>query len=765
MAAESGEIKFEVLAEIAAGTTARVDLCRATAPEAKAGQLLAVKRLHSHIAEDQQFADMFFDEVWLTAALRSPNVVQVVGWGTDEEGTYLAVELIQGVSLARLMKTVFDTGEVFSERMVVFMGSCLCRGLAAAHNLESREGELLGLVHRDLTPGNILCGFNGALKIADFGLAKAKQRVTRTLTGLLKGSPQYMSPEQTEGKPIDGRADLFSLGIVLYELFTGRRPWSGKTEMQVMHVKHSEPPRNLAELRPKIDKELVAVVMQCLEKDPDRRFARAEDVGARLDHWLKTHGYTEGNPEALGRFVRRNSMRQMRWFERAVKGDLSPMPDSMRPSARSSNRRQSMRLPRMGPLTGSVAASALIGSSKPRVRAQSRKPLDSESTDVTDADAKVAELHARLESRDNLVEDSSDESTGQGPWAEEVPTLVKKDPDGPISGLPVASAAIHDEDSDQRTTAIKGARKRTAPTTPVGRRIGVPVVSDLESEDEAPTVPVIGKRADVVAAALRQASAQPSRKPGSVAPPDPAVPPPPVSSAAGPNGSSVSAAISSAPGAPASGGSIPSSVPPRYRPDQVTEQLLLAEADRLALDAVRRNDESKQAAAEAVRRATVAKITGEAARLAAEAVRLATTAGLAQAAKQLERVHALESSLDRVGTGDEVASSTSGSAAAPSHAPPSHVPASTAPPSATTQPSPGQGLSVPSVRPEVESRPSLSPPDPGLALSGEFGQPTGLDAFRSKLRPTVFGMPTVLALGLAVSGIVALIVVLLLLAF
>ena len=258
-----GAISFQHLAEIAAGATARVDLCRAVSG-AREGQLLAVKRLHPHIAQDPAFANMFLDEAWMTAALKHKNVVEVAGWGTDAQGTYLAVELVQGVSLARLMKTVFDTGEVFSERMVVFIASELCAGLSAAHALRAPDGELLHLVHRDLSPGNVLVSFSGDVKIADFGLAKAKQRVTKTLTGLLKGKPQYMSPEQAKGQPIDGRADLFSLGVLLFELFAGRRPWSATSELQIMHVTANEPPLDLRECRPKIDKELVAFVTGCL---------------------------------------------------------------------------------------------------------------------------------------------------------------------------------------------------------------------------------------------------------------------------------------------------------------------------------------------------------------------------------------------------------------------------------------------------------------------------------------------------------------------
>jgi serine/threonine-protein kinase len=324
MGQTAGAIPFQVLAEIAVGATARVDLCRASAPHPRAGQLLAVKRLHPHIAEDPAFANQFLDEVWMTASLKHPNVVEVAGWGNDAQGAYLAVELVQGVSLLRLMKTIFETGEVFTERMVVFIASRLCRGLAAAHALRAPNGELLHLVHRDLTPGNVLAGFNGDVKIADFGLAKAKQRLTKTLTGMRKGEPTYMAPEQAQTDSIDARADLFSLGVLLFELFAGRRPWIAKNDFDMVQITSREPPADLRELRPKIDKELVSVVNRCLQRDPAMRFQSAYEIAQRFEEWLSVHGYQEDNEEALARFVRRNAMRQMRWFERAIAGELEP---------------------------------------------------------------------------------------------------------------------------------------------------------------------------------------------------------------------------------------------------------------------------------------------------------------------------------------------------------------------------------------------------------------------------------------------------------
>src|SRR5690606_28131843 len=168
---------------------------------------------------------MFGGEAWRTSQSGSPHVVRVAACAEDARGLFLACELVQGVSLGRLMSEARARGEAFTERTVAFIGSQVCAGLAAAHDLRDPEGQPLGLVHRDLTPGNVLVGFDGVVKIADFGIAKAERRVTAaTQMGVLKGKPSYVAPEQVRGGPIDARADLFALGIVLFELLAGRRP-------------------------------------------------------------------------------------------------------------------------------------------------------------------------------------------------------------------------------------------------------------------------------------------------------------------------------------------------------------------------------------------------------------------------------------------------------------------------------------------------------------------------------------------------------------
>ncbi len=317
-------LAFEVLATIAKGSTARVDLCRSLGPR-QAGQLIAVKRLLPDILHDEAMSKRFLDEVWMTAALRDPHVVTVVGWGQDASGPYLACELVQGVSLGRLVKSVIETGEEFAERLVVYLGLCVAKGLAAAHELRSERGELMNLVHRDMNAANVLVSFQGEVKVADFGLAKAKDRLTVTTSELPVRPMGHIAPEELEQRTIDGRADIFSFGVMLYELLTNQQPFTGKDELAVLESVLKRPPIDVMVRRPKLDKALAQLVMRCLEKEPAKRPQSAREIAHFMEEWLYVHGYLRDAAENLARFVRRNSMRQMRWFESIVSPRATPM--------------------------------------------------------------------------------------------------------------------------------------------------------------------------------------------------------------------------------------------------------------------------------------------------------------------------------------------------------------------------------------------------------------------------------------------------------
>ncbi len=314
-------MKLIHLAEIAKGGMGSVELARVEGGRFHGGAL-AIKRLHANVASDPQFVGMFLDEAWMTAALKSPNVVQVAAWGNDEQGMFLAVELVEGVSLSRLIKEARQNKEPFAERSAAFVASQICAGMAAAHGLRGPDGALLGLVHRDLTPGNILVSFEGVVKIADFGIAKAEERITHTRTGTLKGKPAYMAPEQARGGKVDARADIFSFGVMLFEMLAGRRPWTAKAAFDVMMEAATSPAPDLGSIRKGCNPMLVEIVHKCLEKKPEDRFANAGEIQARLDAWRTQRGFAADDAQSLGQFVRRNSSQQIRWFEQALRGDF-----------------------------------------------------------------------------------------------------------------------------------------------------------------------------------------------------------------------------------------------------------------------------------------------------------------------------------------------------------------------------------------------------------------------------------------------------------
>ncbi|EYF07566.1 serine/threonine protein kinase [Chondromyces apiculatus] len=697
-------LSFQYLAEIAVGATTRVDLCRILGPR-RVGELGAVKRLHAHLAEDPGVATEFLDEVWMTASLKHPNVVEVTGWGTDEQGSYLAVELVQGVSLVRLMKTVTETGEAFPERLVVHTAAEICRGLAAAHGLRAPSGELLNLVHRDLTPGNVLVGFQGEVKIADFGLAKAKMRMTRTLTGTLKGEPTYMAPEQAKGGEIDRRADLFALGVMLFELFAGQHPWAAPTEFEMVHLIATAPPADLRELRPKIDKGLVALVNRCLEKDPGARYQSAEEILARLDEWLHAHGYQHGGQEALARFVRRNAMRQMRWFERAIAGELASSGESMPVNKAVGGRPNPPPPPRAdsflgGPITVLGAKGVPLveqqrgGAGVPGASGAPGAPNDEERTEIT------SDVGGRVILGRNLHDDGIDDDlpTGSlGGWSEEGPTLIKKGRTVPLPriGSPVITSVgaapgqpgslsverdtaisqirgprdtLLDEDSDARTTTVK-ALHMPAPRLPGPPVLpgALPTMSDMMSE-ELPTLPL---RAEAPIPPMPSPLRAPPL-PGRSAPPPPPPPPlpgrsapPPPPPAPGRNAPSPQAVgplpPPRGPGAPFPTGGTSAEGPARSSPPPETsasrgmgslsEHRVVAEAERLAREAARLREEAERLAASA-------RAMGQAAAVAAEAVRLLSSAGPLDASLRLEEALTLERSAPGASSAPPGASAT-----------------------------------------------------------------------------------------------------------
>jgi serine/threonine-protein kinase len=274
--------RFELIAELASGGMATVYLARLSG----AGgfqRFVAIKRLHPHLANDNEFVQMFLDEARLAARLHHPNVVPILEIGESPQGYYLVMEYVEGDTLARILARSAQAGRMLSPK--VSMRICLdsIMGLHVAHELKDDDGQPLNIVHRDVSPQNILIGMDGSGRITDFGVARATTRLSTTRTGQLKGKLAYMAPEQARGAEVDRRADVFAMGIVLWECLAQKRLFKGEGEADTLNRVLYEPIPSLKQANPDVPAALEAVVMKALDRDRDKRWANASDLGDALE--------------------------------------------------------------------------------------------------------------------------------------------------------------------------------------------------------------------------------------------------------------------------------------------------------------------------------------------------------------------------------------------------------------------------------------------------------------------------------------------------
>ncbi|MBN8611286.1 MAG: protein kinase [Deltaproteobacteria bacterium] len=280
---------YRRLLTIASGGMGRVDL--SSRREGTFERLYAVKHLHAHVREDAEMRAMFLDEARIAGLLRHPNVVSVVDVGEDDEGPFLVMDYVEGVPLTSLVKRSLETETQLPIEVALRIAIDVARGLAAAHDLCDSDGAPLHLVHRDVSPHNVLVGFDGIARVTDFGIAKVLGRQSaQTSTGILKGKLGYMSPEQLRFHAPDRRSDLFSLGVVLYELLAGRRLYRGSEGESAALRILEEPPPDLADARDDAPPALVGLLFALLAKDPADRPSDAHAVEHALEEVLADLG-------------------------------------------------------------------------------------------------------------------------------------------------------------------------------------------------------------------------------------------------------------------------------------------------------------------------------------------------------------------------------------------------------------------------------------------------------------------------------------------
>jgi serine/threonine-protein kinase len=250
-------------------------------------RLFAVKRLRPELSSEPEVRAMFLDEARIAGLIRHPNVVSIVDVGEDHMGPFAVMELVDGIPVADLLGKS-DVHPLPLE-VVLRITRDAAEGLHAAHELTGPDGTPLELVHRDVSPPNILLGFDGVARVTDFGVAKALGRLSKTSTGVLKGKLGYLSPEQLRFEEPDRRADLFALGVVLFELCTGQRLYSSRVGSDGPRRILTEPPPDLADFRDDVEPELVELLFELLAKSRDARPESAKAVARRLDAMLARH--------------------------------------------------------------------------------------------------------------------------------------------------------------------------------------------------------------------------------------------------------------------------------------------------------------------------------------------------------------------------------------------------------------------------------------------------------------------------------------------
>jgi serine/threonine protein kinase len=251
---------------------------------------VVLKTILPDLAENPDFVRMFINEALLAARLHHPNVVQIFDLGNIGETYYIAMELVFGRTLRQIYRACKQRGELMPPWMVLRSLAAVCDALEYANALTDEEGRSLDLVHRDVTPENIMVSFMGTVKVLDFGVAKATAVASLTKAGALKGKYAYMAPEQVQGDPADHRSDIYSVGVVLYELLTGSRPFEAENDLALLRkvsVGVAAPPRAVA---PWIPEPLERIILRAMAPDPTQRYQEARDVAAELNALLEATG-------------------------------------------------------------------------------------------------------------------------------------------------------------------------------------------------------------------------------------------------------------------------------------------------------------------------------------------------------------------------------------------------------------------------------------------------------------------------------------------
>lgn len=294
--------RYRVIDKIAAGGMAEVFRAESAGIEGFKKRV-AIKRVLPHLSQKRQFISMFLDEARLCAQLTHSNVVQTFDIGIGDDTYFIVMEYVDGADLKAVIERFRSVDSPVPLEPAVYMALKMCEGLAYAHSLTDSHGKSFGIVHRDVSPPNVLITRYGEVKITDFGLAKANNQLEQSEPGIIKGKFSYLAPEAAMGEEVDARVDIFAVGIILWEMLAGRKLFAGSSDYQTVKlVQRAEIPP-LRELNERVPAALEKVILKALARDRDQRYARASDLGKDLNQFLFKSGNPVG-PWDIARLVR-----------------------------------------------------------------------------------------------------------------------------------------------------------------------------------------------------------------------------------------------------------------------------------------------------------------------------------------------------------------------------------------------------------------------------------------------------------------------------
>jgi serine/threonine protein kinase len=270
------------------GGMAEVFLGKALGP-AGFSKRVVIKRILPHLAEDEAFVTMFLNEARLVALLEHPNIAQVFDFGQHSETYYIAMEYVEGESLRTILKYYKACRQPLPLTPALAWVQNVCEGLAYAHNVKDETGKSQNIVHRDISPENILISKAGTAKVVDFGIAKAAVNPQITAAGEVRGKLSYIAPEQISGAMVDRRADIYSLGVTLYEALSGERPYTGSNQLELLYSILNSEPAALHKIRPDIDPAFSAIVSRAIARDPNQRYPDMQAFYSEIDDYRNSH--------------------------------------------------------------------------------------------------------------------------------------------------------------------------------------------------------------------------------------------------------------------------------------------------------------------------------------------------------------------------------------------------------------------------------------------------------------------------------------------